>query len=108
MGQPVTVLEKPSIRPGVVRYEINRSITGMGHETFRRPEDAQGDGPAARLARALFERGGVEAVHIYGNVITVYLADGSPPAGIKELIGDLFLYYREGVEVAVPEGAAAG
>jgi len=107
MGQPVTVLEKPSVRPGVIRYEINRSITGMGHRRFRSAGDAQGHDPAARLARVLFERGGIDAVHVNSNVITVYLADGAPPTGIREIIEDLFRYYREGVEVAAPEGAVA-
>ena len=35
MGQPVTVIEKPSSHPGVVRYETNRALTGMGHEVYR-------------------------------------------------------------------------
>ena len=39
--------------------------------------------------------------------ITVHFdrADGQP--GAKALIEDLFTYYREGVEVVVPEGVAA-
>jgi hypothetical protein len=107
MGQPVTVIEKPSARPGVVRYETNRVLSGMGHEYFRSADDAQGDTSSDLLAQRLFERGGIDALHVNGNVITVHLADGSPPAGIKELIEDLYTYYREGVEVVIPEGAAA-
>jgi hypothetical protein len=103
MGQPVTVIEKPSARPGIVRYETNRVLSGMGHEYFRSADDAQGDTPADRVARRLFERGGIEAVHVNGNIVTVHLADGSPPTGIKDLIEDLYTYYREGVEVVVPE-----
>lgn len=103
MGQPVTVIEKPSSRPGVMRYETNRVLSGMGHERFGSAADAQGDTPADRLARRLFERGGIEAVHVNGSVVTVHLADGSPPAGIKEIIEDLYTYYRPGVEVVVPE-----
>ena len=34
MGQPVTVIEKPSNQGGVVRFEINRTLTGMGHDTY--------------------------------------------------------------------------
>jgi hypothetical protein len=34
MGQQVAVVEKPSPRPGVLRFETNRSLTGMGHERF--------------------------------------------------------------------------
>jgi hypothetical protein len=106
MGQPVTVIEKPSVRPGVIRYETNRVLSGTGHEYFRSLDDAQGDSPSAEVARQLFERGGIEAVHVNANVITVHLADGSPPKGIKELIEDLHTYYRPGVEVVLPEGAA--
>ncbi len=29
MGQPVSVIEKPSTQGGVVRFEINRVLTGM-------------------------------------------------------------------------------
>jgi hypothetical protein len=35
----------------------------------------------------------------------VTLLDASPPAGIKEIIEDLYTYYRPGVEVVIPEGA---
>ena len=35
MGQPITVVAKPSSRSGVVRYETNRALTGMGHERYR-------------------------------------------------------------------------
>lgn len=107
MGQPVTVIEKPMSTPGVVRYEINRSITGTGHELYRSADDAQDERPPDRLARLLFERGGIDAVHVNSNVITVYLADGSPPTGIKELIEELFIYYREGVVPQMPEGVAS-
>ncbi len=44
---------------------------------------------------------------VNSNMITVQLDDGASTAGIKELIEELFLYYREGVEVVVPEGVAA-
>ena len=105
MGQPVTVIEKASATPGVVRYEINRTITGMGHETYRSIDDAYRPTPADQLARMLFERGGITTVHMNSNIITVHLADASPPTGIKELIEQMYIYYGPGVEVAVPEGA---
>ena len=34
MGHPITVTEKPTRREGVVRFELNRSLTGMGHERY--------------------------------------------------------------------------
>ena len=62
MGQPVTVIEKPSSHPGVVRYETNRVLTGMGHEVFRSEADVQADRPADRVARALFQH--LSLIHI--------------------------------------------
>jgi hypothetical protein len=50
----------------------------------------------------LFEAGGVESVHVNGNVITVSVSGGS--SGLKERLEELFIYYREGVEVVMPEG----
>ncbi len=98
MGQPVTVIEKPSSRAGVVRYEINRSITGMGHERYVKGQEVIGERPADELARRLFERGGVDALHVNSNVITIDL-DGFETAGIAELITELFTFYRPGVPV---------
>ncbi len=99
MGQPVTVIEKPTGTPGVVRFEINRTLSGMGHDLYRSVADAVGDSPTARLARTLLEHGGVESVHLYANIITVHLAQGATSAGLKELIEGLYIFYREGVEV---------
>ena len=42
MGQPVAVVEKPSSIPGMVRFEANRSLTGMGHERFGSRAEAVG------------------------------------------------------------------
>ena len=102
MGQPIVVVEKPSPRPGLVRFEINRSLTGMGHERYRSPEDATGARPPDVLARRLFERGGIAAVHVFSNVITVELAGGGTPEGLRELIEELFIHYREGVQPSIP------
>ncbi len=102
MGQPVTVVQKPSLKPGVVRFEINRSLTGMGHERYRSAADATGDRPPEVLARHLFEHGGVAAVHVYSNVITVELAEGGVTEGLQQLIEELFIHYREGVQPSIP------
>lgn len=107
MGQPVTVLERPTTTPGVVRFETNRNLTGMGHKGYRSVADATQANPADELARRLFARGGIATIHVYQNIVTVQLADGSPPAGIKELIEELYLYYTEGVVPEIPEGVAA-
>ncbi|MDP8986795.1 MAG: NifU N-terminal domain-containing protein [Actinomycetota bacterium] len=97
MGQPITVVEKPTATPGVVRFETNRSLTGMGHERYRSRDDATGVRPPDELARRLFDRGGIDAVHVYSNVITVDLAEGADSAGLRDIIHDLFIHYRPGV-----------
>ena len=102
MGQPISVVQKPASKPGVVRFEINRSLAGMGHERYRSVDEAAGDRPPDVLARRLFERWGVAAVHVYSNVITVELAEGGTSQGMRELIEELFIYYREGVQPSLP------
>ena len=102
MGQPVTVIEKPSATPGVIRFEINRTLSGMGHETFRSLDDAAADTPSADLARRLFENGGVASVHVYANVITVQLEDGATSAGLRDAIENMYIFYGPGVEPVVP------
>jgi len=100
MGQPITVAEKPSSRTGVVRYETNRALTGMGHERYRAGDEILGTAPADELARRLFDRGGITGVHVNGNVVTVELAEAEAEAeGIDEVIASLYLYWVEGVEV---------
>ena len=102
MGQPITVTEKPTTRSDVVRFELNRSLTGMGHERYRSRDEATGVRPVDELARRLFDHGGVEGVHVYSNVVTVDLAGAASADGLQQVIEDLFLYYREGVTPAEP------
>jgi hypothetical protein len=107
MGQPITAIEKPSSVPGTVRFEINRNLTGMGHERYVAGTPVQGDRPPDRLARDLFARGGIDSVHIYNNVITIDLDEHRDAEGLKEIVEGLYIYYRPGVEVVIPEGAEA-
>ena len=102
MGQLITVSRKSSIRPDVAIFELNRSITGMGHERYKSATDAVRDRPVDELARRLFDAGGVDGVHIYSNMVTVDLAPGADAAGMEQIIRDLFTYYRPGVEVVEP------
>ena len=100
MGQPITVVAKPSSRAGVVRYETNRALTGMGHERFRAGDEISGGTPTDELARRLFARGGIAGVHVNGNVVTVEFADADAGSeGVEEIIAGLYLYWVEGVEV---------
>jgi hypothetical protein len=102
MGQPITVVEKKTARPGILRFEINRSLTGMGHERYASVDDAVGDRPCDELARRLFARGGVESVHMYSNEITVDLAKGHAGEGLKDVIEGLYIHYTEGVQPSIP------
>ena len=83
----------------MVRYEINRSITGMGHERYAGPPPAEMDRHCDELARRLFAHTGVENVHINSNVITVNMAFGGDDSALLETIEELFTFYRPGVEV---------
>lgn len=98
MGQPVTVIEKQS-STGPLRYEINRSITGMGHEHYHSIEEASGGRHVDNIALTLLQQNGVEGVHINSNVITLNVSRGADTSGFKSLIEDMFTYYRPGVEI---------
>lgn len=98
MGQLVGVVEKPSSAPGVVRFELNRSLSGMGHERFRSATEAVGPRPSAALARTLFGTGKVSAVHIFGNMVTVDLEKGFDSEGLAELVREMYRYWKAGVE----------
>lgn len=101
MGQPITVVSKPSFRSGVVRYETNRSLTGMGHERFRAGDEIPGCTPTDELARRLFARGGISGIHVNSNVVTLELADAGAEdiEDIEDIIAGLYLYWVEGVEI---------
>jgi len=108
MGQPITVVEKPTAKPGIVRFETNRNLSGMGHERYFRANDVIGDRPVDELARRLFAHGGVDSVHIYANVITVDLAKGASTAGMADLIHELFVHYVPGVLPPTDEELVGG
>ena len=102
MGQPVVIVEKSTRRPGIVRFEANRSLSGMGHESF-----AAGDSsahlsaaptPSAELARRLFATGRVAGVHVYQNMVTVDLEKGFDSAGLGDIVRDLYQYWKPGME----------
>ncbi len=97
MGQPITVTQSPATRHGVVRFELNRSLTGMGHERYRVGDDVSGVRPPDELARRLLATGDVEGVHVFSNVVTVDLAKGSNGDGLLGIVEDLFLHYTPGV-----------
>ena len=97
MGLAINVTEHTTPVAGVVRFEADRTLTGMAHERYNSIDDVIFDRWTDRLARQIFERGGVNHVHIYGNEVTVALAPGANTLGIPELIRNLYIHYREGV-----------
>ncbi len=101
MGQPIAVFQKPTSGKGVLRFEINRSLTGTGHERYRSAKEAGGDRPPDILARRLFQLGGVRSVHVYSNVIDVEMEPGARGDGILDIIRGLYIHYREGVTPSV-------
>ncbi len=103
MGEPVTVVEQPTSRPGYYRFETNRSFTGMGHEEFHKDDDVYRDRPADRVARALFATGEVDEVHVYAQSILVKAKANADLARVRGVLEDVYIYYRPGVEVPTPE-----
>jgi hypothetical protein len=97
MGQPVAVEEKRSVISATVRFETNRSLTGMGHERFGSAAEAKGTRPAAVVARRLFETGQVSGVHVFANIVTCTLAPGATPQGLTDIVRDLYQYWKPGM-----------
>jgi Scaffold protein Nfu/NifU N terminal len=111
MGQQVAVTERPSPRPGVMRFETNRSLTGMGHERFTSMADAIGPRPAAALARQLLSTGKVESVYMYGNIVSIDISKGFDADGLGDVVRNMYQYWKPGVEIPTfdapaPEEAA--
>ena len=97
MGQLVAVEQKAGGVSTIVRFETNRSLTGMGHERFTSAAEAKGPRPAAVIARRFFEAGHVSWVHVYGNIITASLEAGASQAGLNEIVRDLYQYWKPGM-----------
>ena len=102
MGQPVTLIKTSSPRPGILRFELNRSLTGMGHVRYEAGDEIHADDPAAELAERLFAVGGVSAVHIYASMVTVTLAS-QEIGDLESVIAGLYTYYLPGVEIPSDE-----
>lgn len=102
MGQPITVTEIPTARAGFVRYELNRSLTGMAHERYRAGQEISGRRPPDEVARRLLAHDSVIAVHVYSNEVTVELKPGGSNDGLKEALQSLFIHYTEGVTPSIP------
>lgn len=102
MGQSIVVNEKPSSNPGVIRFETNRALTGMGHERYVAGDEVWGERPPDELARRILARGGVARLQINGNVVTVDLEKGFSAEGLKEIIENLYRVYPDQPAAAAP------
>ena len=96
----------------MLRFETNRSLTGMGHEQFTSMSDAVGPRPAAALARQLLSTGKVDSVYMYGNIISVDISKGSTADGLGDVVRNMYQYWKPGMEMptfdAPAEEAARG
>jgi hypothetical protein len=108
MGQPIVVTEKPSSYPGVVRFETNRALTGMGHERYVAGTEVWGDRPPDELARRLLAESSVESVQINSNIVTVDLAKGFDSRGLREVIENLYIFYPDASTASGSASVPAG
>ena len=102
MGQPISVVRRPTTRPALVRFELNRTLTGTGHERYRFDVAVSGDRPPDELARRIFEKGGIASVHVHSNIVDVELLAGGTADGIEDIIRELYIHYRPGVVPSFP------
>lgn len=111
MGQPVAFLHTSSPRAGIIRFELNRTITGMGHERYQAGSEITGDRAVDVLAKRLLDTGELKTVHIYGSVITAELVDATATdigeSALEKAIVDLHTYYVPGVEIPSDEEVSA-
>ena len=98
MGQPVDVKQTAAGVQGRIRFELNRTLTGQGHERFTSAAQAIGPRPAAELARRLFSSGVVTGVHLFANIVTVDLAPGSRDGDLAQIVTDLHQYWKPGMK----------
>jgi hypothetical protein len=101
VGQPVAVTVKQSAEAGRVRFELNRSLTGQGHESYESKPDRE-ETFGAVLAARLFESGKVRAVHVYSSVVTVDMVPGANASELTQIVTDLYQYWKPGMVPAVP------
>jgi len=95
MGQPISVSATPGREPGVMHFELNRSLTGMEIERYRSGAEIAGDRPPDVLAGRLLALG-VSSVTVYSSMVTVEAkptqwADLQPQ--VEEVLRTLFRHY---------------
>src|SRR5690606_8315798 len=97
-------IERPSPRPGIVRFQTNRALSGTGHDRYVAGQVIDDDRPTDELARRIFARGGVAAVHINGSVSTLDLETGLDATVIADIVRGLYTYYKATPVEATADG----
>lgn len=111
MGKSVQIVAFARPRAGYLRIEIDRSLSGTGHESYESAPPEEADRPTDVLARSLFATGFVKRVHIFSNVITIALVEDSSTVHhardtmeeseqdvqLRTVVEQLFVHYRPGV-----------
>jgi hypothetical protein len=117
MGKSVQIVAFARPRAGYLRIEIDRSLSGTGHESYESAPSEEADRPTDVLARSLFATGFVKRVHIFSNVITIALLEGVSTVNeardtmeelgqdtnfqqeqvLRTVVEQLFVHYRPGV-----------
>ncbi len=69
----------------------------MGHERYASRAEARAMTPGAELARRLFDKGAVRAVHIYSNTVTVDLAPGVDATSLVPVVEELYRHWQPGM-----------
>lgn len=103
VGQPVDVKQSQAGVAGRIRFELNRTLTGQGHEKFTSASQAVGPRPAAELARRLFDSGAVLGVHVFANIVTIDLVPGSRDGDLAKIVTDLHQYWKPGMKPPTAE-----
>jgi hypothetical protein len=81
----------------------------MDHERYSQDQEILGTRPPDELAKALFNLGGIEKIHMNSNVITIDQSKGQiSPAQIVKTITEMFTYYLPGVKVPSFETTTEG
>jgi hypothetical protein len=117
MGKSVQIVAFARPRVGYLRIEIDRSLSGTGHESYESAPSEEHNRPVDVLARSLFATGIVKRVHILSNVITIALVEDSSMVhgacdtmeelgqdtnlqqeqALCTVVEQLFVHYRPGV-----------
>ena len=108
MGQPVTVIQKSVTNLEYSDLKSTEALRDGPRTIFHWTRDLR-DTTSDQLAKALFNLGGIEKIHMNSNVITIDQAKGQiNPAEIAKTITEMFTYYLPGVEVPSFETATEG